>query len=293
MNRQKGQYIENFFSLIADQRGLSSPPRPAAEGATRRQSRRAARRREESVALLGEVPAASGDRRGRAAGPRKRRRERGQSRSVSPDGKRKPKKQKTGRRKKGRSPSSSSDSGSSQDGGSSSSDSSDGSSQTSGSSSGGEKKATRKKGKQGKWGMLNDIWPIEMRPRKLQDREYVEQQSWRTLNALQDRYEKEAERKGVGAAIFGKDRKLKKTTFKKKKDDGFKKLHPARFLRLPLAAPEKYWRRVPKCHDQRFRHIQLTHYGAESQINEKVILAMHDRQVDNLIALILFIYLLV
>ena len=38
---------------------------------------------------------------------------------------------------------------------------------------------------------------------------------------------------------------------------------------------------MPKCHDQRFRHVQLGHYGAESQINEKVILAMHDRQVRN------------
>jgi len=128
---------------------------------------------------------------------------------------------------------------------------------------------------------LNDIWPLERRPRKLQDKKYVEQLSWRTLSALQDRYEKEAERKGVGAAIFGKDQKLRKTTFKRKSDDGFAKLHPARFLRLPLATPDKYWRKVPRCHEQRFRHVQLGHYGAESQINEKVILAMHDRQVRN------------
>jgi len=78
--------------------------------------------------------------------------------------------------------------------------------------------------------MLNDIWSLEMRPRKLQDCEYVEQQSWRTLTALQDRYEKEAECKGVGAAIFGKDRKLKKTPFKKKSNDGFTRRHQASFL---------------------------------------------------------------
>jgi len=61
--------------------------------------------------------------------------------------------------------------------------------------------------------------PAESSAQKILDS--VEQQSWRTLTALQDRYKKEAERKGVGAAMFGKDRKLKKTPFKKKSNDGF------------------------------------------------------------------------
>lgn len=76
--------------------------------------------------------------------------------------------------------------------------------------------------------MLNDVWPVESRPSKLQVKEYVEKLSWETLNALQDRYEKAAERKGVGSAIFGRDRKLKKISFKPQSDDGFAKLHPAR-----------------------------------------------------------------
>jgi hypothetical protein len=234
------------------------------------------------VAVVDEVPAGREDKRARDRGARKRKQAKKRSLSASSEEEeyRSRKRQKTARRKKARTPSgSSSESGSPTSGdgsGTSSSDSSD-SSPSSGNPKG--SKAGKRRSKQGKWGMLNDIWPLEMRPRKLQDRSYVEQQSWRTLNALQDRYEKEAERKGVGAAIFGKDRKLRKVTFKRESDDGFAKLHRARFLRLPLAAPEKYWKRVPKCHEQRFRHVQLSHYGAESQINEKVILAMHDRQV--------------
>lgn len=129
------------------------------------------------------------------------------------------------------------------------------------------------------WTLLNDIWPLEERPRKLQDRRYVRKLSWQTLMGLQDRYEKEMEKKGVGAAIFGKDRKLGKVQFKKKADDCCSRLHPARWLRLPMVAPEKYWEKVPRAHEQRFRHLQLGHYGAESQINEKVILSLHDRQV--------------
>ncbi len=149
------------------------------------------------------------------------------------------------------------------------------------STAGGKKKKKEKSSdKEAKWQLLNDIWPVEMRPRKLQDRDYVNRQSWRTLHALQDRYEKEAERKGFGAAIFGKDQRIKKTKFPKKTDNGYEKLHPARWLRLPMAAPEKYWRKVPRAHEQRFRHVQLAHYGAESQINEKIILSLHDRQVQ-------------
>ena len=38
----------------------------------------------------------------------------------------------------------------------------------------------------GKWDLLNDVWPVETGPSKLQVKEYVEKLSWETLNALQD-----------------------------------------------------------------------------------------------------------
>jgi hypothetical protein len=172
---------------------------------------------------------------------------------------------------------------SSEDSDPSSSGAASGAGSSSSSSSGGDATGRKRRGKksdeEAKWALLNDIWPIETRPKKLQDKRYVNRQSWRTLHALQDRYEKEAERKGFGAAIFGKDQKLKKSSFKKKTDDGYTRLHPARWQRLPMAPPDKYWDAVPRAHEQRFRHLQLGHYGAESQINEKVILSLHDRQV--------------
>jgi len=187
--------------------------------------------------------------------------------SEAPDGKR----AKKGRPRR-RSPSSSTSEGSS--GSSSGSESASSASPT---------KASRgsSKTEEATWTLLNDIWPLEERPRKLQDKRYVSKLSWQTLMGLQDRYEKEMEKKGVGAAIFGKDRKLSKVQFEKKSDDCCGKLHPARWLRLPMVAPEKYWEKVPRAHEQRFRHLQLGHYGAESQINEKVILSLHDRQVRN------------
>ena len=198
---------------------------------------------------------------------------------TSPKAKRRRAKTDKRRREKSRSASASS-SGSSHES-SSSSDESTSSDSESPASTG--SKPPGRRVKDDKWPILNDTWPIETRPAYLRDREYVNRQSWRTLHALQDRYEKEAERRGFGAAIFGKDQKLKKVKFSKKADDGYTKLHPARWLRLPMAPPDKYWKRVPRAHEQRFRHLHLAHYGAKSQINEKIILGMHDRQVRELV----------
>jgi len=219
-------------------------------------------------------------RRGRArrpAAPQKKRRKKSRSAGSSGDESPPRKKAKAAKRKKVESSSSSS---------SDSSDSSSGSDterDSAGSKSSGEDSVreggSKKRKMHATWDLLNDIWPLEERPRKLQDKRYVGRLSWPTLMALQDRYEKEAEKKGVGSAIYGKDRRLKKIRFRGKADDGYAKLHKARWLRLPMAAPDKYWRKVPRAHEQRFRHLQLAHYGAESQINEKVILSLHDRQV--------------
>ena len=211
-------------------------------------------------------------------GSRHKKGKRGRSPSSSEEDSPVRKKAKAGKKKKVAEPSSSS--GSSSGSGESSSES--GSESRGSGSSPGEsgRGGGRKRGKDAAtWTLLNDIWPLEERPKKLQDRRYVSRLSWPTLMALQDRYEKEAEKKGVGSAIYGKDRRLKKIRFRGRSDDGYAKLHRARWLRLPMAAPDKYWKRVPRTHEQRFRHLQLAHYGAESQINEKVILSLHDRQV--------------
>jgi len=226
------------------------------------------------------VPDASVRKReGRRGSRKKAAKRKSRSSSSSSEESEPPVKKGRGAKKRQRSPEGSSTSSESSGGGSESSEPESGSSAGSGSSL--EKKGKRKKkGKESAtWALLNDIWPVEERPKKLQDRRYVGKLSWPTLMALQDRYEKEAEKKGMGSAIYGKDRKLRKIRFKGKEDDGYARLHRARWLRLPMAAPDKYWRKVPRTHEQKFRHLQLAHYGADSQINERVILSLHDRQV--------------
>jgi uncharacterized membrane protein YgcG len=181
----------------------------------------------------------------------------------------------------------SSDSSSDSDPSSSSSDSESGSS--SDSSQGkkvkrrrkkaGEKKAAKKSKKSDKdWELLEELWPVEDRPAKLRDKAYAMGYSLPKLMKLKDEYEKEAAKKGVGSAIFGKDRKPKKKKFKSMKDDGESKLHPARFVTMPCVEPGKFWEQVPVAWPEVYRHLPLQHVGAEG-VPEMTIVKMHNRRV--------------
>ena len=146
----------------------------------------------------GEGPAALKDRReahGRASGDRRRKtKKRARSASSSSEADSPPKKkEKKARRKAAETTSSSS--GSSSSGSTTASGETGEESEEGASSSGGGRSGKKRKKAGATWALLNDIWPLEERPRKLQDRRYVSKLSWPTLMALQDRYEKEAEKK--------------------------------------------------------------------------------------------------
>ena len=123
------------------------------------------------------------------------------------------------------------------------------------------------------------MWPRDQRPKHLQSKEIVNSLSLGKLLQYKEHYEKEAEKKGLGSAVFGRDTKIKKTKYKKMTDNGQTKLHPARFARLPLVPPKKYWRHVPKRRGNIFRHFPVAHYGVEGQVAETTYVRMHDRQV--------------
>jgi hypothetical protein len=75
----------------------------------------------------------------------------------------------------------------------------------------------------------------------------------------------------MGAALYGKDLKGKRQKFKSGSDDGHTRLHKARFCRMPLSRPKKYYKLVPKRRQEIFRHFPLEHYGADNQVAEQVI----------------------
>ena len=151
---------------------------------------------------------------------------------------------------------------------------------SSSSSSGERKKKKRKKRvRTGMWELVNEMWPLDTRPKLLQSRKTVEKMSIAEISQFKEHYEKEEEKKGAGSAVYGKDRKLKPVSFEKGKDDGVTRLHPARFeLRMPLCAPKKYWSKMPVRREV-YRHFPLTHLGMEGQVSEATIVRMHDRRV--------------
>jgi hypothetical protein len=130
------------------------------------------------------------------------------------------------------------------------------------------------------WELLEELWPVEERPARLQDRRAVAKSglSMTKLMTMKDLYAKEQERKGVGAAVFGKDRKPRKKKFKKMTDDGEKRLHPARFIGLPRVDPKLYWDQVPAAAEEIYRHLPLEHLGVEG-VQEQAIVRMHNRRV--------------
>jgi hypothetical protein len=98
------------------------------------------------------------------------------------------------------------------------------------------------------------------------------------LMGMKEQFVKEQERKGMGEAVFGKDRKPKKYKFKAMKDDGETSLHPARFVGLPRAEPKAYWDQVPQAARDIYRHLPLQHLGVEGMA-EATIVKMHNRRV--------------
>jgi len=129
------------------------------------------------------------------------------------------------------------------------------------------------------WQLVNEMWAFEARPKLLQDRKRVEGMSIAEISQFKAHYDKEEERKGVGSAVFGKDKKLEPVKIKKGLDDGEKRLNKARFnLRMPICPPKKYWHKVPKKRDV-FRHLPLGHLGLEGQVSEATVVRMHDRRV--------------
>ena len=140
------------------------------------------------------------------------------------------------------------------------------------------KRVGRKQGS-GMWDLVNEMWPLEARPKLLQKKKVVEKMSIAEISQFKAHYDKEEEKKGGGSAVFGKDKKLKAVVFKKEKDNGTTKLHAARFeLRMPLSLPKKYWHKLPAKRDV-FRHFPLAHLGMEGQVAETTVVRMHDRRV--------------
>jgi hypothetical protein len=126
--------------------------------------------------------------------------------------------------------------------------------------------------------LLEELWAEEDRPAKLQKRSVIKYMSLNKLMKMKDLYEKEQAKKGLGTAVFRRDKKPKSKMFEAQKDNGVSKLHKARFLSMPSAEPRKYWKKVPTVKSQVYRHLPLQTVGIEN-VPEATVVKMHDRKV--------------
>lgn len=86
------------------------------------------------------------------------------------------------------------------------------------------------------------------------------------------------EKAATKGAALKQDEIPGKVKFPAGKDDGLKKLHAARLLRLPISKPKEYYDQVPVKHSKRFRNISLEFSGCANEVSHKAILLLHDRR---------------
>lgn len=126
--------------------------------------------------------------------------------------------------------------------------------------------------------LLEVLWPREDRPDILQDKKKLKGLSMTKLMKMKELYEKEQTKKGLGTAVHGKDKLPSSTKFAAAKDNCTTKLHPARFLCMPLVEPKEYWNLVPTGRSAIYRHLPLQHLGVDD-VPEATVVKLHDRKV--------------
>jgi hypothetical protein len=127
--------------------------------------------------------------------------------------------------------------------------------------------------------MYNEIYPREDRPANLQRKSVVGRYTLDELMRYQTQIQEREKKDNLGEEVFTKDAKPPKTKYKKKTDDGKKRLHTARWNRLPLVPPKEYYKKTPKKRNAVIRNFPTEHYGITGQVSEATIGQMHNRSV--------------
>ena len=127
------------------------------------------------------------------------------------------------------------------------------------------------------WDFLEKSWPREERPSKLQHRKHVAKLSSEKIRSyykLWKESQKAAEDDEDGQI---RDARPKEVNFREGPDDGFGKLHPARFCRFPLEDPQLWWHKTPTTRRDTFLSMPLDFCGLENCISDVTIKKMHKK----------------
>ena len=95
-----------------------------------------------------------------------------------------------------------------------------------------------------KWRWLEETWPRDSRPAILRIPKEVEKMSIQELTLMHDMSLKQLKSENSKFSMLKRDEIPPKVKFEKGKDDGKKRLHEARWLRLPFSDPKEYYDQV-------------------------------------------------
>lgn len=142
------------------------------------------------------------------------------------------------------------------------------------------RKKSKKKRSFDKFDKLASIWRLERRPLWLQDRQEVNEMSWREIMEVKREHEREEQREEEdGGATSLRDVGIPTTKFEKAKDNRADKIHPASMLRLPIAKLERFWRKLPLKREPVFRNMPLRRALQGHVVPTSTLTKMHDRTV--------------
>ena len=127
------------------------------------------------------------------------------------------------------------------------------------------------------WEFLEAYWPVEDRPPTLQKKKNVGKLSLEKIRTYLKLYQDaqkltKSEQDGVV-----RDQKPKEMKFREAADDGFSKLHQARFCRYPLADPKDWFHKMPTQRKEVFLSMPLDFSGMENCVSDVTIKKMHRR----------------
>ena len=127
------------------------------------------------------------------------------------------------------------------------------------------------------WARLREVWELESRPKALQNKKTVNNMSMQEIFQLHSMYAHN-EKVTAKETTAKQDELPGKTSFRAMKDDGVRRLHAARWLRLPFSDPSSYYDQVPVKHSKKYQNLNLEFARGANKISDKVILNMQDRR---------------
>ena len=126
------------------------------------------------------------------------------------------------------------------------------------------------------WEFLAKSWPLEERPSKLQEKKYVAKLPTEKIRSYFKLW-KEGQKAAKSEDGQCRDTQPKEVKFREGSDDGFSKLHPARFCRFPLDDPTEWWHKTPTVRREMYLSMPLDFYGLENSISDVTIKKAHKK----------------